>query len=333
MSAGQHRLRALVQAPQQRTEGGADDEGNEHGAHPRSLACRLEGAFGGGVEAFRLARLLHVALYHGNGVEHLGGDGAGVGHAVLAGAAELAHAAAEPDAGQHHQNQRAQHLRHHVGVGDDQHGHRADAHHRVAQAHAQAGADDRLYQRRVGGQARQHLAGLRGLEELGALLEHVGVDSVAQVGGDTLAEPSDHVEAPGREHAQRDADAEQREEVAAQRHDALARIGGDQALVDQRLQRDRQCQRGQRGEHQEQPGQRDAAAVGAQERRQAGERAHLLRGGGRLRRGDGCGGDRLGGRHAASLGDPHRPHRLLASSRLMKASLKLCVSASPRRSR
>ena len=73
------------------------------------------------------------------------------------------------------------------------------------------------------------------LEELRALPHHVRVDRVAQVGGDALAEPAHHVEARRREHAERDADAEQREEVLAQRHHPRARVGGDEALVDQRL--------------------------------------------------------------------------------------------------
>jgi hypothetical protein len=65
--------------------------------------------------------------------------------------------------------------------------------------------------------------------------------------------------------------------VFAQRHHPSARIAGDEALVDQRLQRDREDQRAQRREHQEQPGQRNAAAVRAQERQQAAERADCAR--------------------------------------------------------
>ena len=118
--AGQHRLRALVQAPQQGAEGGGDHEGHQQRAHAAALARGLEGVFGAAVETRGLARFLHVALHHRNLAQHLGGDGAGIGHAVLAGAAELAHAAAEIDAGQHHQHQHAQHLRHDPGVGDDE---------------------------------------------------------------------------------------------------------------------------------------------------------------------------------------------------------------------
>jgi hypothetical protein len=173
-------------------------------------------------EARRFAAFLRVALHHRNGVEHLGGDGAGIGHAVLAGAAELAHAPAEDHGRRHHQQQDAQHLRHHVGVGDDQHHHGADAHHAVAQAHRQAGADDLLHERGVGGQARQHLAGGVGLEEGRALAHDVAVDGIAQVGGHALAQPRHRIETQRREHAQRHTDAEQRQEVAAQRHHARA---------------------------------------------------------------------------------------------------------------
>ena len=66
-----------------------------------------------------------------------GSDGTGIGHPVLAGAAELAHAAAEVQAGQHHQHQDAQHLRHDHRVGHDECHQRPQAHHRVAQPHAQ----------------------------------------------------------------------------------------------------------------------------------------------------------------------------------------------------
>ena len=239
---------------------------------------------------------LHVALHHRHRVQHLGGDGAAVGHAVLAGAAELAHAAAEVQAGQHHQHQDAQHLRHHVGVGHDQRAQRADAHHGVAQAHAEAAADHRLHQRGVGGQPAQHLAGLRGLEELRALPHHVGVDRVAQVGRDALAQPGDHVEARRREQAQRRADAEQRQEVLAQRQQALAGVGGDQALVDQQLQRHREGQRAGRGQHQEDDGQRDAATVGPHEGQQARQRTHALAGCG-FAGAEGRGQGRAGGVH------------------------------------
>ena len=270
--AAQHRLRTLVQAPQQGAEGGGDDEGHEHGAHAGALARCLEGAFGALVEALRLARFLHIALHHRDLAEHLCGDRAGVGHAVLAGAAQLAHAPAEEQARQHHQHQDAQHLRHHHRVGDDQHEQRTGAHHGVAQPHAERRADDGLHQRGVGGQAAEDLAGLRGLEELGALPHHVGVDGVAQVGRDALAQPGDHVKAQGGEQAQRRAHGEQGTEVLAQRHDALARISRHQPLVDQRLQGHGQQQGAGGGHDQEHHRPSNAPSVGPQEGDQAAER-------------------------------------------------------------
>ncbi len=142
---------------------------------------RALGAAYGGVESV-VGRLVEsrgfavfggVALHHRNGVEHLGGNRAGVGHPVLAGARELAHAPAEPHRWADDQHQNAQHLQHDIGVGPDQHAERAYAHHRIAQAHAERGANHRLHQRGVARQARQHLAGLRGLKKLGALPHHM----------------------------------------------------------------------------------------------------------------------------------------------------------------
>ena len=294
--AAQHRLRPLVQAPEQGAEGGADDEGDHERAQRRPSHRSAEGALGRCAEAQCLTVLLQVALHHRHRVQHLGGDRARVGDPVLAGAREPAHAPADVDGRQDDQHQDRQHLRHHHRVGDDQHEHRADAHHRIAQAHREARADDGLHQGRVGREARQHLAGLRGLEELRALPHDVRIDGAAQVGGDPLAEPAHHVEAGGGEQAEGDADAEQGDEVLAHRHHPGTRVAADEALVDQAAQRHRKDQGARRREHEEQHREHDPAAVGAQEGQQARERADVSRRGRRGRRG------RAG--HRQSLGEP-----------------------------
>jgi hypothetical protein len=270
--AAHDRLRALVEAPEEGAEGRADDEGDQERAHPRAPHGGAEGALGRGREAVGLAPFLQVALHHRHRVQHLGGDRARVGDPVLARAREAAHAPAEIERRQDDQHQDHEHLGHDDRVGDDQHRHRADAHDRVAQAHRQARADDGLDQRRVGRQARQHLAGLRRLEELRALADDVRVDGVAQVGGDALAEPAHHVEARRRKDAERDADREEGEEVLAQRHHARARVGGDESLVDQRLQRDRKDQRADGGEDEERAPRR-RRAPGRGRTKGAGRRA------------------------------------------------------------
>ena len=271
--ARQHGLRALVQTPQQQGRGADDDEGDQAGACPAAFDGGAEGLLGRVGKALRLAVFGGVALNDGDGVEHLGRDGAGVGHAVLAGARELAHAPAKPHAGQHHQHDDQRHLQHHVGVGPHQHDQGADAHHRVAQAHGQRRAHDGLHQGGVGGQAREDFAGLCGFEKLGALAQHMAVDRVAQVGRDALTQPADEVKARRRKRTQGDRHTEQQQEVTPQGQGLCAALGRHQAAVDQVAQRHREQQGRGRGQHQKQDGQRDLQAVGAQERDQARERA------------------------------------------------------------
>ena len=167
-------------------------------------------------EALGLAPLLRVALHDRNRVQHLGGDRARVGDAVLAGARQPAHAAAEVAATAARPATRiAEHLRHHDRVGDDQHRHRADRPSRCC-AGPSTGSS-----RRPSGPASCRSSGATAprrsarLEELAGSARHVRVDRVAQVGGDALAEPGHHVEARRREHAERDATANSAEEVFA----------------------------------------------------------------------------------------------------------------------
>jgi len=122
----------------------------------------------------------------------------------------------------------------------------------------------------------------------------VRVDRVAQIGGDALTEPGDHVEAQRRKHAKRGADREQREEVLAHRHHARARVGGDETLVDQRLHRDREDQRAERRHHQEQRREADPDAVRPQEGHEAAERLDVATGRRRHAAG-GCRGRRENG--------------------------------------
>ena len=183
------------------------------------------------------------------------------------------------------------------------------------------GADHGLHQRRVGGQARQHFAGLRGFEELRALPQHVGIDRVAQVGRDALAQPAHHVEARRREQAQRHGDGEQRQEVVAQRHQLLALVGGDSSRRRSGRAAPREHQRADRRHHQEQPGQRDAPAVGADEGQQAGQRAGRC-GRQRVRR------DRSVGIGAQSM---RRSRRSAAANSRGGAACASCAVASGRR--
>jgi hypothetical protein len=102
------------------------------------------------------------------------------------------------------------------------------------------------------------------------------IDGVAQVGRDAFADPAHHVEAQRGEQTERGANGEQRQEMAAQRHHARRGVGGDQAAVDQRFQRDRQHECARRGHEEEEGGQRDLQLVRPQEGPEAGEGARAV---------------------------------------------------------
>ena len=270
--AAHHRLRALVQAPEQGRRGGDDDEGDQHRARLGPANGDGEGIGRRPVETRRFPVFGGVALHHRNGIEHFGGNRAGVGHAVLAGARELAHAPPEPHRRRDDEQQRSKHLHHQVRVGDHQHAQRAHAHDRVAQAHAERRAHHRLHQRGVAGQPRQHLAGLRGLKKLRALPHHMRIHRIADVGRDPLAQPADGVEAPGRKKPQRGGHAEQLEKMGAQRHQLLALVSRVHAAVDQAPQRQGKHQRRHRRHDQEKHRQPDAARIRPQKRKQPRQR-------------------------------------------------------------
>ena len=266
--AGQNRLRAFVQAPQQQRRVDDDDERHQDRTGPGPADASAESRFCRIIETPRLAALGGVALHHRDRIQHFGCDRAGVGHPVLAGARQAPHAPAEPHRRQHHQQQHAHHLQHDPRVGVDQHRHGAGAHDRVAQAHRQRRADDSLHQRGVGRQPRQHLAGLGGFEKFRALHQHMRVHGIAQVGRDPLAQPTDHVKTRRREQPQRHCHAEQRQEVFAHGQQLLALALGRQPAVDQAAQGDREHQRRRGRQNQEQRGPDDACAVGPEKRRQ-----------------------------------------------------------------
>jgi hypothetical protein len=142
----------------------------------------------------------------------------------------------------------------------------------LRKAHAQRRADDGLDQRGVGREARQHLAGLRGLEEHRALLEHTAVDRVADVRRHAFAQPAHRIEARRREKPQRHGHREEGAEVLAQRHGLGALVGVDQAAVNQAAQGDRKSQRGDGCHHQKEGRQGDLDPVGAKKWAQARQR-------------------------------------------------------------
>jgi hypothetical protein len=97
----------------------------------------------------------------------------------------------------------------------------------------------------------------------------MAVNRIAQVSGNALAQPADHIKAPGRKQAKRHRDRKQLCKVGAQRHHLRALVGLHQTTIDECAQRQRERQRCGCRQHQEKQGQSYAQPVGPQERQQA----------------------------------------------------------------
>ncbi len=281
-----------------------EDDGAEHqhdGQHGEEGA-RADALHGGGkrsldrgAEALRLDLLVGIGLHRRHGVEDFACQRGSVGDAVLRIARELAHAAPEQHDGHDHRDQQAEDDGGQLGAGHEQHHQAAQEQQGVAQGQRNAGADHGLDQGGVGGQARQHFAGLGGLEELGALVDHVAVDGAADVGGDAFAQPGHHVEARRGRDPEHGRHAEQREEGGVDVADAVLAGGGAEAEVDHLLEGGGDGQGGAGREQQGDAGKGELAAVRTQEGQQALEGGEAALGG---RRGGGGAGGTLGHRGA-----------------------------------
>ena len=151
--ASANRQGPQVQAPQQHRARGHHHKAHQHRARANAANRRLHRLLAGLHKALALVRFGGVGLHHRNGIEHLAGQGAGIGQAVLVGAREAAHPPAQVDAGQDDGQQHGNHLQHQPGIAPHQHQQGAQAHHQIAQAHGQRRAHHGLHQGGVIGQA------------------------------------------------------------------------------------------------------------------------------------------------------------------------------------
>ena len=129
-----------------------------------------------------------------------------------------------------------------------------------------------MHQCGVGRQAREHLTGLGGFKKFRALVQHVAVDGVAQVSGDPLAQPADHVEAPCGQHAQRRGQQKKIHKMAPYRSRLSPAASRRNTAVDQAAQCQREGQRGGRCGQQKEQRHADAHAVRLQKRQQTAQR-------------------------------------------------------------
>ena len=172
-----------------------DDDRGHHRAQQDAFLGGGEDGLGRGGEALALAALLVERLDDLHRAEHLAGDGADVGDAVLAADRHRAQAAAEQGDRHDHEGDAEQHHARQLGGEEEQDHGAGQAHHEVAQRDRQGGADDLFDDRGVDRQPAGDLGRAILLEEAGREAQQVAVHREANVGDDPLAEPRDEVEA------------------------------------------------------------------------------------------------------------------------------------------
>jgi hypothetical protein len=243
-------------------------ERREQRADPPPAHGNAERALHRVAEALRVQPLERERLHGLHRVDRLRRERARVRDAVLGVARQPPQSPAEHQQGTHDQRHRDHdHERELRARRDEQH-ERAEQRDRRAQRDRNAVARDRLHERRVGREPRQHLARACDLEEARVHADHARIDRAADVGDDALAEPRDEIEAQRRERAEHDGGAQERDEVAVDRR----RVADHEAFVDQEPQRDRQRELRPGRDEQRADGRREHAPMGCQVRRERAQR-------------------------------------------------------------
>ena len=83
----------------------------------------------------------------------------------------------------------------------------------------------------------------------------MAVHRIAQVGGDSLAKPADHVKTGCRKHAKRHRHSKQRSKMLPQCHHLRAAVNLHQSAINQAAQRQGKGESCQGGHHQKKAGQ------------------------------------------------------------------------------
>ena len=255
------------------TEDQQDDDGRQPGAHGDPLPRHGEGLANRVAETPPLEFLLREGLHGLDRVQAFLRPGIDRRYLVLAQPRQLAQPAPEEDDRHHDDGHHGQDQPGQLRAGDDQHGQTTDEHQQVAQRHGGAGADDRLDQFGVHGQAAHHLAGLGLLIEVPVQADDMAIHGLANVGDDPLPQPGDRVVAGEGKGGEQGEDTEQGNEILVEQ----LSIGCAEPIVDHPSDRltDGQCRGGGTGQGDD--GEHDLQAIGPREWHQATQGADLLR--------------------------------------------------------
>ena len=183
------------------------------------------------------------------------------GDTVLALVGQAPDAATEIQDGQQYQRHAHGDDQAEFEVGDEHHNQRPDQGEAAAQGHAEGGADNRLQQSGIRGQARHDLAAAIELEITRVQSHDVVEHGLAQVGADPLAQPRHEVEPDECTHRDGGGYGDQQADSAGQ----VGAVTVAESLVDEHLQAPPHGQGGTGGEQQRDTRPRQAQFVGFEE--------------------------------------------------------------------
>ena len=225
-------------------------------------------------EALIVDLLMRESLYDLNGVETFHSEGARIRKPVLRRTREAPDPAPEDDERQENGRNGEKHEARKIGARRRHHRRRAEEQKHVAKRYRRRGTDHRLDERGVGGEARQHLARTRELEEGRREFQNVFVNVPPEIRDNPLAKPAYEEEPRRARNAEHQGDDDQGEEILVDESCILAA----EAVVDHAAARHGDCERRKRREDEGNKGKRHHRTVAAEKGQKPQQRASTLGG-------------------------------------------------------
>jgi hypothetical protein len=250
-------LRAVPQHANDASEHHEDGKPGEKSPRADGGTGGLERVFHGGCVTRSGGCLAVEGLDGPRRADRLRSEGRCARQRVLSGARALPDGAAERHQGEDYDRDRAERQTGQLRARVDHHRHGAEAEDRVPQGLGGGRPECRLDLDRIGGQARDDLAGLVDVEKGGGKRRDAGEHIAAKVGDDALADGDDEVVAQGARQCEECCQGQQHLEIVVDERP----VSGGKALIDHAAHGERQGERGGRRQREREKRADDEAAI------------------------------------------------------------------------